>query len=222
MKSLKLTLAASALALAAGSAHADVILRTGVDGGDAVLAAGALDPFWDISVDGGTTYSDAKVAYPAQICCGMATAGPNAAWITDPSVTAGSSSTSWGVGNTVFLTRTFDLSGYDIDSVAMSGIWRVADNSVGIYINGNLVPGTTINTTWGSDFAISVLAGSGYFTNGINTIEMRGSSINSTWDAFWLDALVTGDSGEVPEPAALGLFGLGMLGLLAARRRRRK
>jgi len=208
-------------ALVAASASADIVVRTGVDGSNAVMGSGSIDSDWTISTDGGASFQEAKVLYPAQICCGMETVAGTAAWISDPSIVAGSAATAWGVGNTVYMRHSFDLTGYDLATVAFSGIWRVADHSLGIYLNGDLIPGTTINSTWGSNFAVNVALGSSSFLQGVNTLEFRASSLNSVWDGLWVDATVTGrqPGGTVPVPATLALAVLG-LGLVAAQRRR--
>ncbi len=224
---MKKYIASIAVCVAFGlNAQASVILRTGVDAGQAVLSDGALDSFWQISTDGGGTYNAAKVLFPPQICCGMESVASTAKWISDPSITDSSSSTGWGIGNTVRVQRTFDLSGYDLSTVSLAGFWRVADFRQGVYLNGNLIDPSTADggSAWGGDQAISVALGSGFFVSGVNTLELRGSSGNSQWDGFWLDATVSGRQGavgEVPEPGTFVLMGAGVA-LLALQRRLRR
>ena len=221
IKSILRTGIAAALALGALTATADIVVRTGVDGANAVMGAGSIDANWAISTDGGTIFNQAKVLYPAQICCSMDTVANTAAWISDPSIVDGDPATAWGVSNTVFLRHSFDLTSYDLSTVAFAGIWRVADNSLGIYLNGDLIGGTTINSTWFADQAVSVTMGSLSFLQGLNVLEVRANSINSVWDGLWMDGMVTGSiNGTVSGPASLGLVLLG-LSLVAAQRRRR-
>jgi hypothetical protein len=207
---------------------APIILRTGVDATNAVLPSGAVDPNWTISTDDGATFVSDKVLYPAQICCGMESVAGTAAWISDPSINANAPNTAWGINQDVFLRRTFDLTGYDLSTVSLQGNWRIADWTFGISLNGNLIPGTAIGNcgdnqalcgTWFSDHALAVLAGSGLFVNGLNTLEFRAQSINSGWDGLWLDAQVDGRR-VVPEPSLM-LLTLTALGAAGAIRRRR-
>ena len=174
--------------LSAISGAATISLNTGTAANGSVLAAGTLDSFWSISTDG-VNFSSARVAYPGsypdmgsgQTCCGMETVNASAAWITTQSSTADSPVTGWGIGPTVYARRTFDLTGFDLNTVALSGLWRIADSSRGIFINDTLVPGTDRHDvyTFGSDFSASLGAGSSLFHAGINTIEMRGYSVNN-------------------------------------------
>lgn len=215
--------------LFAGAGSASVLLNTGVASDGSVLSAGTIDPFWTISTNG-TLFSAARVAYPGsypdlssgQTCCGMDTVAGTAAWITTPSVVATSPTTGWGIANTVYARRLFDLSGYDLSTVTLSGRWRVADLSYGIYINGFLVPSTVYaGYTFATDQLFSLAAGSGFFQSGSNTIELRGQSVNDVWDALWLDAQVSGRSTSVPEPTTMALLlaGLGLLGSNLKKRR---
>ena len=117
--------------------------------------------------------------------------------------------------------NTFDLSGFDLNTVNLGGIWRVADIAKGIYINNNLVSGTVFNGfTFGTDQSFSLLSGSGFFVDGLNTIEIRGQSVNNVWDAFWLSGAIEGDIQTVPEPSILALFVIGLGGLAFIRRRK--
>ncbi len=221
-------LCAMTCSLSAHAASASIDLHSGTDALGNVLAAGTLDPFWTISTDG-VNFTAARVAYPGaypnmgsgQTCCGMETVDATAAWITTPGVVATSPTTGWGTYNMVFARRAVDLSGYDLDTVGLSGRWRVADVTYGIYVNGQLIPGTNYQQyAFSSDLSFSLGAGSGLFIEGVNTIELRGQSVNNVWDAFWISTSLTGDVSAVPEPetGALMLAGLALLGMASRRR----
>jgi hypothetical protein len=152
----------------------------------------------------------------------MDTVSNTAAWISDPSVTKGSPGTGWGIGLIAVASRTFDLTGFDLDTVSINGTWRVADRRQGIFINGNLLAGTNDNANgWDNDqvFASALP----FFVAGVNTIELKGTSVNSSWDAFWLDATVEGElhPTTVPEPGTISMIGLGVAGMIVHVRRRR-
>lgn len=220
--SLRLVLVAFAM-LAAGfpsqAEAATLSLLTGVDAAQTPLGENVADPFWTISVQGGA-FVAAEVVNSEVICCGMATVGGQARWISDPSVTDGSSVTGWGIGPTAMARRTFTLSGVDLSTATLFGSWRVADLRQGIYLNGNLIGASTADggSAWGADQAFNLAAGSGFFVNGLNTLELRGTSINSNWDGFWFDGTVYARD-TVPEPATVLLVG-GALGAVLVRRRR--
>lgn len=212
---------AALLAPAAGAQPINV--STGINGGGAVLADGAADPFWTISVQGGA-FNPAVVLFPIGQCCGMETVNAAAArWISDQS-SAVNAGTGWGIGPEAVLRRTFDLTGYDLSSVSLTGDWRIADGLVGLFLNGNLIASSPafISSNWGSDHPLSVLAASGFFVAGVNTIEARATSGNSTWDGLYLNASVAGQQiSAVPEPASVALVATGAVVLLGVARRRR-
>jgi len=207
------------LVTVASAQAAAVRIATGVDSSNVVLPQGATDSHWTISVDGGSTFTAAQVNYASQICCSMDTVASTAAWITD-SGSADSAATGWGIGKPVYLRTTFDLTGFDLATTALSGTWRVADNLLGIYLNGVLIQ-DALNSTWFTDYALSVTAGAPAFNQGLNTLEVRASSINSLWDGLWMDASVRGrDGNTVPEPGTVALIALAALAAGATKRRR--
>ncbi len=207
-------------ALVSGSAQAVTItLRTGVDAALTPLGQNVADPFWTISVKGGG-FVAAEVVNTELICCGMATVTAEARWISDPSISAGSNATGWGINQTVFVHRSFDLTGFDLATVALNGAWRVADDRQGVYLNGHLLAGTTGANGYQANQTIQVLAASGFFAQGVNVLELRGTSTNSQFDGFWFSGTVTGDTIPAAEPATLTLLGLGLASVRAARRLR--
>jgi hypothetical protein len=207
-------------ALCVNTAMAAVItLRTGVDGSLNPLADGSSDPFWQVSVQGGA-FTAAKVSFvPDQVDFGMETVTSEAKWITDPSVVDGSVNTGWGVSQLAIARRTFDLTGFNLSTTSLSGIWRLADDTAGLFLNGTLIPGTSVGTTWAVNTAVNVPAGSALFVSGINTLELRGTSRNSQWDGFWFSGTVSGDT-AVPEPGSAFLIVPALAGIVFALRRR--
>ena len=210
----------AALMLVVGSqaSAAGIQILTGHDGG--ALAAGALDSEWQISVQGGP-FVDAKVAYPIQICCGMGTIPGDGAWLTDPSVTSGSNATGWGVNRIAKLRTTFDLSGYDHTTAVLNALYRAADYTRGIYLNGTQILGTDTGSafTFAADRVLPIAGQT--FVAGVNTLEFWAGSVNSQYDAFWFDGMVTADRlvPAVPVPAAVWLL-VGALGSLQIARRK--
>jgi hypothetical protein len=128
------------------------------------------------------------------------------------------------------------LTGLDLSTVSLSGLWRVADFRDGIYLNGTLIDPVTADTSggyscspcnWAIDQAFLVATGSSLFLPGINTLELRGSSVNSIFDGFWLNATVLGVplapvDATVPEPATIALIGSGLAVITRRNRLRRK
>ena len=95
-------------------------------------------------------------------------------------MTATNPTTGWGVNNTVYARRTFDLTGHDLATVALSGAFRVADVARGVYINGTLIAGTSGNSySFAADSPFSIAAGSCRFLQGLNSRELRGLSVNN-------------------------------------------
>ena len=215
------TCAVSATMSTANASAAVIEIRTGVDAALNPLGENVEDPFWQISVQGGG-FTAAEVVNSEVICCGMESVAGTARWISDPSVTDGSAATGWGFGQLAVARRTFDLTGFDLASTSLSGNWRVADSRFGVYLNDVLIAAETANggSAWDFDQAISVAAGSGLFVAGVNVLELRGTSGNSTWDGFWLDATIEDEGPSVPEPALLALLGIGLAGWRSTRSRR--
>jgi hypothetical protein len=114
--------------------------------------------------------------------------------------------------NTTVYRLTFDLTGFDFTTASITGSFG-ADNSGAVLLNGAATGFTSNGFGSLSDFTLT----SG-FVAGINTLDFSVTDFGPP-GALRVDNL-TGTVGEVPEPAMLGLFGLGAIGLAAARRRR--
>lgn len=205
-------------------AQAQINLSTGLSAGGAALAEGASDPFWSISTIGNSYIpQSAVVLYDADnaTChCGILANAPTGQWISDVAQV----NNTWGIGPTVFASRTFDLTGYNLSSVTLTGNFSVMDSNIGLFLNGFLIPGTTVlyppNLPW--QYLTSFSTNSG-FNAGINTLEFQSNSSNSIYDGVMLrDTWVNGEqSNTVPEPASMVLFSTGLIGVYGVARRRR-
>jgi PEP-CTERM motif len=220
---------AVAIATAAASvAHAQTInISTGTNGSGIVLSNGATDPNWHVSVAGGSA-NPAVVSYPADQCCGMETVNASRAkWINNVTSPNGPIGDGWNNDPYTVFSRSFDLTGYDLSTVGINGVWRVADGIVGAFLNGNFLfssrayvgPDQNVGN-WGSDNVFLVALGSPYFTSGINTLEFQAETINGGYDGLYLDATVVGV--VTPEPASVALLATGLIAIAGAAVRRRR
>ena len=201
------------------AAHAVILTNlynTGVDASHVALAGGdgIVDSHYTIATSGlvGVNPGDATYTYfnPAYV--------PESAtsrWI--------SYSGSPFIGSGAFaVTTTFDLTGYDPTTAAVSGLWGV-DNDGEIFLNG-VSTGFTLTGSSGSNFnALHAFSLNSGFVAGLNTLTIAVADSGPP-AAFRLDGLVASANlavPTIPEPAAWALMiaGFAMVGATMRRRK---
>ena len=155
----------------------------------------------------------------------VGTAGPAATYY-NPAYAAENAGSRWisytgngGTGGTFSLTTTFDLTGFDPTTAAISGLWGV-DNDGEIFLNGVttgiILGGGDNQANFRALHAFSISSG---FISGINTLRFDVFDIGPP-GALRVDNL-TGSADAVPEPATWGLMiaGFALVGVASRRRR---
>ena len=179
------------------------LFNTGVDGSGVALTAGSSDIHYSILA-------------PAQSAIVIKDSIPST-WL------ANTATHRWVWqdvnGTPINVARTFrllfDLTGLDAATASISGYWATDNAGLDIFINGN----STGNTCGSFSVLCSCSVNSG-FVSGINTLDFSVNDIGGI--AGFLVSSISGNAelANVPEPAALTLFGLGLAGLGFARRKK--
>ena len=111
----------------------------------------------------------------------------------------------------------FNLAGYNLSSVALSGSWTIDDDG-SLYLNGNLLA-TLGDGDWGSLSGFTVPNGD--FIAGENTLSIVGGSTDNYLEGVRLEGDVTGSASGVPDVGStFGLLGTALAGLAAFRRKK--
>src|SRR5207253_9952116 len=128
--------------------------------------------------------------------------GPNSDWVArNPNVN------DQGVQPYTFF-RSFDLTGLDLSTVSISGMWTIDDGGT-LKLNGNQVAILDLSTSpWTSLHSFSVATGSPFLAQGVNTLTMTVTQSDHFDEGARLEGTL---SGSVPEPASLSLLAFSII-----------
>ncbi|MGC9966576.1 MAG: PEP-CTERM sorting domain-containing protein [Syntrophobacteraceae bacterium] len=187
-------------------AMADTInVSTGLDSSsnNLITTGGTADAHWTINGSAAQVVSPGNADWPGV----WVENGPSSAWIAQNANTNHNGTGSY--------TCTFDLSGYDLSTVSLSGSWTLDDAGI-LSINGNIISISPDSGQWTFMSSFNVLNSD--FTTGVNTLTIAITQSDNNMEGVRLEGLVTGTS-AVPEPCTMLLIGSGLVGLAAFRRK---
>jgi hypothetical protein len=204
MKKLSLLFLAIALP-SAGFASTIAIFNTGVDSFGTPLASGTIDPHYaDANISNSVFAETQNGAWVGTGGLGM--------YISPNAVTQGDGS------YTLDYLTTIDLTGLDPTSVQITGGWSTDNFGNNISVNGHATGFTSPGFSGLTGFTL--LGSSGFFTSGINVLDFQWGNSGGPGGVLieYTSATANAVTGT-PEPATLVLFGTGLIGLAAFRRR---
>jgi hypothetical protein len=212
MNKFTIVTAAAAVALAMSPASAAVsieLYNTGTDAvGDALALDGLVDSHYKIVASTHGSYvGNQAVTYR------------NPAWVANDADSRWISLTGNGtpVNGTTTYRLTFDLTGLDLSSVSISGLWGV-DNNGWIKLNGVSTGNQLLGTVYSSFQALHAFTLTSGFVAGLNSLDFIVED-KGVVTGLRVDSLV-GTANAVPEPASWALMLGGFAALGASLRRR--
>ena len=155
-------------------------LSTGQDAGGALLASSGLaDAHWTVDqAGGGTAAAQAVLSGAADYYSGWYGADGKSDWIARSAATAQNGSDLYSFHTS------FDLTGYDLSTVALGGAWT-ADDAAQLVLNGTVIG--TLSGQWGTLAAFGVAGGSGLLVQGVNTLDITMTYVANQWDGARLE-----------------------------------
>jgi hypothetical protein len=159
-------------------------LSTGLDVSGNLISTGAqADGNWTVQEANGTTAA-AQTVFPnnADFYGGWPANGPHSDWI------ARDANTSRQGAAPYTFTRTFDLTGYNLSTVFLSGDWNVDDTGT-LALNGHAIDSAT--NPWANNGLFrpfSVSGSSGLFNQGLNTLTITITFADNIEEAVRVDA----------------------------------
>ena len=162
-------------------------LATGLDCSNNLIATGETnDCHWTVAPPAGAT-APAQTVYPGNgdWPTPWLADGPNSTWIAVNASSQGQPAAPYSFN------LTFDLSGYDLATVSLSGRWTIDDQGT-LSLNGNQIASLPPGNPWASLHSFAVAAGSPFLNPGLNTLTLTITNSDKEGDGARLEGTLTG------------------------------
>jgi hypothetical protein len=199
---------AANLSLGVAAHAAPGVFSTGVDDTGKLLSVGAIDPHYVIT----SVPTKSLSAYASSLHPSWVADTDSSQWINP----TGDGMVFFDVGTYTYETK-FDLTGYDLDTLAISGSWA-SDNASRIYLNGvdtGYLSPSGPNNELGKMSPFSLTGG---FKDGMNTL--RFDVVNTGFQSGLHVHISDVTADFVPEPGSIAMLAAVAGSTLLSRRRR--